>query len=89
MTDSALDRILPDYQFVERHSVLVHARREAVWRALHVGGILLTTETRVAVEDPGARRRIAVYWAVIRVGSGLIRRDVLRAVRRRAEHSSP
>jgi hypothetical protein len=53
------------------------------------GGILVSTETRVAIEDPASRRRFAVYWFVIRIGSGLIRRDLLRAVRRRAEHSSP
>jgi hypothetical protein len=52
------------------------------------GGILLTTETRVAVEDRAARRRFAFYWVVIRIGSGLIRRDLLHAVRRRAERSS-
>jgi hypothetical protein len=52
------------------------------------GGILLTTETRVAVQDRAARRRFAIYWVVIQIGSGLIRRDLLQAVRRRAERSS-
>jgi hypothetical protein len=179
MSGGALDRLLPEYQFVERHHALVHASRHEVWRALHEvmpsemaltrilfglrtlparlagarraappgpwlpaliasgfkvmaetpehelvlgtsgrfwelrarprpqsdpggavaamdfrledrqGRILLTTETRVAVEDRAARRRFAVYWAVIRIGSALIRRDLLRAVRRRAERSSP
>jgi hypothetical protein len=178
MTGSALDRLLPDYQFVERHTVLVRASRQEVWRALHEvtagemaltrilfgartlparlagartegpdgpwlpsllrsgfkvvaetteqelvlgtsgrfwelrarprpqpdpggavaamdfrlekthGGTLLTTETRVAVEDRAARRRFAFYWVVIRIGSGVIRRDLLHAVRRRAERSS-
>lgn len=179
MTGSALDRLLPEYQFVERHEVLVRASRPEVWRALHEvttgemaltrvlfglrtlparlsgarrpdpagpwlpnliasgfkvlaetpehelvlgttgrfwevrhrprpqpdpgsavaamdfrledrqGLIVLTTETRVAVEDRAARRRFALYWAVIRIGSGLIRHDLLQAVRRRAERSSP
>jgi hypothetical protein len=178
MTGSALDRLLPDYQFGERHKALVRASRQEVWRALHEvtpsemaltrilfgvrnlparlagargaapagpwltslltsgfkvmaetpelelvlgtsgrfwelrarphpqpdpggalaamdfrledtqGGILLTTETRVAVEDRAARRRFAIYWVVIQIGSGLIRRDLLQAVRRRAERSS-
>ncbi|HEV2033363.1 MAG TPA: hypothetical protein VGU71_04070 [Candidatus Dormibacteraeota bacterium] len=183
MTDRAIDGVLPEYQFVERHRIVVHASREAVWRALHEvgagelvitrvlfglrtlparvagarprsnhgpflqgpflaallgsgfkllaetpahelvlgtsgrfwelrvrrhsqpdpgaavaamefrldatqGGIILTTETRVAVEDRAARRRFAVYWAAIRPGSGLIRRDLLRAVRKRAERAS-
>ena len=179
MSDRGLDRILSEYQFAERHTVLVHASREAVWRALHdvggdelvltgvlfalrtlparlggkqppakegpwlaamlesgfkllletpgrelvlgtsgrfwelrprrrpspdpgaavaamdfrleeaPGGIVLTTETRVAVADRSARRRFAVYWAAIRIGSGLIRGDLLRAVRRRAERGRP
>jgi len=90
MTGSALDRLLPQYHFVERHSLLVQASRHDVWSALHeVGaGEMALTETRVAVEDRSARRRFAVYWAVIRFGSGLIRRDLLRAVRRRAERDS-
>jgi hypothetical protein len=178
VSGGAIDRVLPDYQFVERHSLLVRASRQEVWRALHEveggemtltrilfglrtiparlagsrraaaggpwlaallssgfklmaetpgqeivlgtsgrfwelrarpdpqphpgdavaamdfrleesqGGTLLTTETRVAVDDLSARRRFAVYWAVIRAGSGLIRRDMLRAVRRRAERGS-
>jgi hypothetical protein len=178
MTGSALDRLLPDYQFVERHKTFVRASRQEVWRALHEvtpsemaltrilfgvrtlparlagartagpagpwlpslltsgfevmaetpeqelvlgtngrfwelrarphpqpdpgsaiaamdfrledrqGGTLVTTETRVAVEDRAARRRFARYWLVIRIGSGLIRRDLLHAVRRRAERSA-
>lgn len=179
MTDRAIDRLLPEYQFAERHRILVHASRAAVWRALHeVGGdelvmtrvlfglrtlparlagtrastnrdpfvtsllgsgfkvlaetpehelvlgtsgrfwelrprrrpqpdpgaavaaiefrldeaqsgIILATETRVAVEDRAARRRFAIYWTAIRMGSGLIRRDLLRAMRKRAERDSP
>lgn len=178
MAGSTLGRLLPDYQFAERHRVLVRASRQEVWRALHEvgasemaltrflfglrtiparlggarrpvtrgpwlaallasgfrllaetpehelvlgttgrfwelrprsrpqpdaaaataamdfrledtqGGTLLTTETRVAVEDRAARRRFGAYWALIRIGSGLIRRDMLRAVRRRAERGS-
>ena len=49
------------------------------------GGTLLSTETRAAANDAGARRRFAIYWAVIRAGSGLIRRDILRAIARNAE----
>ncbi len=45
---------------------------------------VLATETRVLATDPRARRRFAVYWFVIRAGSGLIRRVWLRAIRRRA-----
>lgn len=47
----------------------------------------LTTQTRVFGTDAGARRRFAVYWVVIRAGSGLIRRQWLRAIRRRADRA--
>lgn len=49
------------------------------------GGTLLVTETRIQATDPRSRRAFARYWRVISLGSGLIRRDILRAVRRRAE----
>ena len=48
-------------------------------------GTRLTTETRVTATDPRTRARFRLYWTVIRLGSGLIRRDMLRAVARRAE----
>lgn len=47
----------------------------------------LTTETRVISTDEAARRRFALYWALIRLPSGLIRRDWLHGIRRRAEES--
>jgi hypothetical protein len=49
------------------------------------GTTLLTTETRIACADAAARRRFRAYWFVIRPGSGLIRRAMLRAVRAHAE----
>lgn len=49
------------------------------------GGTRLTTETRVQATDPATRRRFGRYWLVIRAGSGLIRRDLLRAVAQAAE----
>jgi hypothetical protein len=48
-------------------------------------GARLTTETRVTATDARTRARFGLYWLVIRAGSGLIRRDMLRAVARRAE----
>ncbi len=48
------------------------------------GGVQLTTETRGYSTDSRARRRFAVYWALIRPASGLVRRDILATVRRRA-----
>jgi hypothetical protein len=49
------------------------------------GGSRLTTETRVTATDPRTRARFGLYWLFVRAGSGLIRRDMLRAVARRAE----
>lgn len=43
-------------------------------------GTRISTETRVAVAEPRARRRFLAYWALIRVPSGLIRRLWLRAI---------
>lgn len=48
-------------------------------------GCRVTTETRVFAADAKARRRFALYWFVIRPGSGIIRRMWLRAVKRRAQ----
>jgi len=45
----------------------------------------LTTETRVHVPAPAARRKFARYWRLIRPFSGLLRILVLRAAKRRAE----
>lgn len=49
------------------------------------GRTRLTTETRVQPTDAAAARAFRPYWWVIRAGSGVIRHELLRAVRRRAE----
>ncbi len=46
------------------------------------GGVQLSTETRGHSTDQRARRLFAAYWAVIRPGSGLIRRDMLATIAR-------
>jgi hypothetical protein len=45
----------------------------------------LTTETRVHVPDRASRRRFARYWRVVAPFSGVTRKHVLRAAKRRAE----
>jgi hypothetical protein len=45
----------------------------------------LTTETRVHVRDPAARRRFRRYWLLVRPFSGSTRLLLLRAAKRRAE----
>jgi hypothetical protein len=44
----------------------------------------LSTETRIAATDAQAHRLFGLYWLLIRPGSGLIRREWLRALERRA-----
>ena len=46
---------------------------------------VVSTETRVWASDDQTARKFARYWWTIRLGSGLIRRMWLRAIRRRAE----
>jgi hypothetical protein len=52
------------------------------------GGTQLTTETRITATDARSRALFGLYWGAIRVGSGLIRRDMLHALARRAEGTS-
>jgi hypothetical protein len=49
-----------------------------------VGESSLSTETRVHVADPAARRKFRRYWIVVRPFSGLIRILLLRAARHHA-----
>ena len=46
---------------------------------------LLKTETRVTCSDLRARLLFGAYWTLIRIPSGLIRNDLLRAIAHRAE----
>lgn len=55
-------------------------------RDLGEGRCELATETRVWCA-PDVRSRFRLYWLVVRPGSGLIRRGMLRAIRRRAEEA--
>lgn len=52
------------------------------------GRTLLATETRVWCADRRARRLFGLYWTLIRIPSGLIRHDMLRAIARRATSPS-
>jgi hypothetical protein len=53
-----------------------------------VGRTLLATETRVACYGEEAERRFARYWMLVRLGSGLIRREALRLIAAGAERAS-
>ena len=50
-------------------------------------GARLRTETRVVTTDAASRRAFGRYWRIVRPGSGLIRREWLRAAKRRAERT--
>jgi len=51
------------------------------------GGAILFTETRVLCTDPLSRRRFRRYWRIVRPFSGLIRIEMLSAIRREAERA--
>jgi len=51
-------------------------------------GTRLRSETRVQPTDGASARAFARYWLAIRLPSGLIRRDLLRAIARRAERDA-
>ncbi|MEJ7812160.1 MAG: hypothetical protein WKG32_17230 [Gemmatimonadaceae bacterium] len=61
---------------------------KAVWgfalTATPGGATHLATETRVLCLDPASRARFRLYWSVIGPFSGIIRREILRAVEREA-----
>jgi hypothetical protein len=48
-------------------------------------GCRVRTETRIAATDEGARRRFGRYWRLIGPFSSITRREMLAAIRRRAE----
>lgn len=56
------------------------------WRltALPEGRTLVETRTLCEPTDASARRRFALYWTLIRLGSGLIRSEALDAIGRDA-----
>jgi hypothetical protein len=49
------------------------------------GGSTISTETRVLATDDLTRRGMARYWRLIVPGSGLLRRQWLDGIKRRAE----
>lgn len=51
------------------------------------GRCRLTTETRIALFGPAARRKFLLYWIAIRAGSGFIRKQWLAAIARLAEQA--
>jgi hypothetical protein len=56
-------------------------------RSERAGLTMLATETRVWC-SANARARFRAYWLIVRPGSGLIRRAMLRSIRREAESAA-
>ena len=46
---------------------------------------LLTTETRIQCMDNEAQKKFSRYWLLIRPFSGIIRKEILRVIKRKAE----
>jgi hypothetical protein len=49
---------------------------------------LLQTETRVLCTDDASRRRFRLYWTFVGHFSGLVRRNILRAIKKNVETAS-
>jgi len=61
---------------------------KAVWNfslAEAEGETRLTTETRVKCLDAESRKKFGFYWTLIQPFSALIRKEILKAVKQRAE----
>ncbi len=61
---------------------------KAVWNftlAEAEGETCLTTETRIKCLDAESRKKFEFYWAFIQPFSGLIRKEILKVIKQRAE----
>jgi hypothetical protein len=63
----------------------VGPRTFAVMNFLVAANGHVSTETRIFAQTERGVRRFAIYWRLIRPGSGIIRRSWLEAIKRRAE----
>lgn len=53
------------------------------------GRTRLVTRTRIACPDAASRRRMRLYWLVIRLGSGFIRRRLLKGLEKKIRATPP
>lgn len=65
---------------------------KAVWNfriaERNIHSCSLSTETRVYCTDQSSKKRFSRYWFFVRPFSGLIRMEMLKAVKRAAEHQA-
>ena len=82
---------LPVFQNAATFPMVVRRFAKAVWN-FSVDGkgneSLLTTETRVRCLDDASRKSFGFYWTFIQPFSGLIRREMLKIVKKKAETSA-
>jgi len=67
----------PDYAKVAANFYISESERQGCFK--------VSTESRIYVADPTARKKFARYWFVIYLGSSYIRTLMLQAIKRRAE----
>lgn len=81
---------VPDAEAYKRFDVAGQAKGAMTFviEPLADGRTLLRTETRVTCSDLRARLLFGAYWALIKIPSEFIRRDMLHAVARRVEQLS-
>jgi len=64
---------------------------KAVWnfKIIPIGGnqLRLETETKIFCPDPNARKKFGRYWFFIKPFSGLIRKEMLKIIKRKAENT--
>jgi hypothetical protein len=63
---------------------------KATWSFTLTGGDTcskLATETRVYCIDEAAKRRFRPYWFIVKPFSGIIRMEILKGIRKKAERS--
>lgn len=76
---------LREVESSEQFAAFAEPRYAKVAFNFRLAGETLSTETRIAATDAAARRRFGAYWLLVRPGSGLIRREWLRAIEKRAQ----
>jgi hypothetical protein len=79
---------VPDAEAFVRFDEPHFAKAVINFRIVPKGGAThITTETRVRATDARARRLFRPYWVPVRAVGGLMRREMLRAIDRRAQRS--
>ncbi len=79
-----IDAWMPRWQFAEVHHIRSTAS-PADDSGSGAAATVITTVSRLVCADDATRRRMALYWGLIRPASGLIRQRLLAQIKRVAE----